>query len=526
MGNNRPLPRSGWRTAVALAGMLGVVAAMAGAPAKSVTASSAGPPVPVLRWTACGDGFQCARAVVPLDYDRPRGATISVALIRLPATDRLRRIGSLLINPGGPGGSGVSRVREGARTVVPAAVRARFDIVGFDPRGVAASSPVRCLSSTAAQARFFRGVPLFPLFPVGHRERIAYIAKMAEFGGMCLRHNAPIMRHMSTANVARDMDLLRGALGDRRLTFYGASYGSYLGNTYANLFPAKVRALVLDSVVEPVAWATGRGDGFKTPVFLREGSDQGAHETLRQFLRLCDRAGRRCAFAHGDPGVKLDRLLARARRAPIVVPTPQGPRRVTYAEIVGLTLNGLFEPDIWPALAEDLQLLFAASRHATAAPGALAPSAPEPASGGYDNTLDSFLSVTCADTNHPHDPSRWPRAAARASHPFGAPWAYNSEPCATWPARDQDRYTGPFTRRTAAPVLLIGTRFDPASRYRNAQIVAGELPGSRLLTLDGWGHVALGKSSCISAHVAHYLISGALPAAGTRCLPDQRPFQR
>jgi pimeloyl-ACP methyl ester carboxylesterase len=485
--------------------------------------------VPVLQWAACGGGFECASVAVPLDYDHPRSVTTSLALIRLPATDQRHRIGSLLINPGGPGASGVDRVRQGARQMLPPAVRARFDVVGFDPRGVAASSPIRCFPSVAAQSRFFADVPLFPKFPVGRREQVAFIAKMAELGGICLRHNAEIMQHMSTANVARDMDLLRRALGDPALTFYGASYGSYLGNTYANLFPATVRALVLDSVVEPVAWATGRGQGFTQPLFIRERSDQGAHATLQQFLRLCDLAGPRCAFAAGNPTTKLDRLLERARKAPIIVPTPQGPQPVSYAEIVAPTLNALFEPDSWPALAEDLQLLYDASNRSTmTAPVAGIATGAGPASGGYDNTLESFLSVICSDTNHPRDPFVWPRAAASADRhfaPFGAPWAWDSEACATWPARDHDRYSRPFTHRTAAPVLLIGTRFDPASRYQNAKIVARELPRARLLTLNGWGHVALGKSSCISAHVAGYLLGGTLPPPGTSCKPDRRPFQ-
>src|SRR4051794_24698132 len=166
---------------------------------------------------------------------------------------------------------------------------------------------------------------------------------MAELGGICLRHNASIMQHMSTANVARDMDLLRRALGDRKLSYYGASYGSYLGNTYANLFPDRVRSIVLDSVVEPVEWATGHGDGSTIPVFIREGSDHGALSTLHQFLRLRDRAGSDCAFSRGDPRHKMATLLARARRAPIVISTSQGPQQVTYADIVGLTLNDLFE---------------------------------------------------------------------------------------------------------------------------------------------------------------------------------------
>jgi pimeloyl-ACP methyl ester carboxylesterase len=505
---------------------LGAIVALCAGPTAATAGRPGELPVPVLDWAACGKGFECARALVPLDYDVPAGPAISIALIRLPATDQARRIGSLLTNPGGPGSPGVDRIREGARDVFPLEVQARFDIVGFDPRGVGRSSPIRCFPSNEAKAEFFAGSPPFP---ITRREQVAFIAASAEFGAICERNNATIMRHMSTANVARDMELLRRALGDRRLNFYGASYGSYLGNVYANLFPGKVRAMVFDSVVEPVAWATGHGDGFTVPVFTRQGSDRGAHVTLQQFLRLCDQAGPRCAFSPGDPSAKLDTLLARARRAPIVVPSPEGPQHVTYAEIVAFTITALSDPpDSWVELAEFFQQLYAASNPTvTVAPQpALVDPAAQPTPNRYDNRDESFISVTCTDTNNPRDPFVWPRVAAAADRRFpyvGAPVAWTSEPCATWPARDRDRYTGPFNR-TSAPILIVGTRYDPASPYENAQAVAGQLPSSRLLTLAGWGHVALGKSSCIATHVEHYLVTRALPPPGTRCRPDQAPF--
>jgi pimeloyl-ACP methyl ester carboxylesterase len=319
------------------------------------------PPVPALRWTDCGGGFECTRATVPLDYDNPAGATISLALIRLPATDQRHRIGSLLTNPGGPATSGVDRIRDTPASAYPPAMRTRFDIIGFDPRGVARSSPIRCFGSNAAKARFFADVPLFP---ITRRDEVAFIAKSAELGGICLRRNASIMRHMSTANVARDMELLRQAVGDRKLSFYGASYGSYLGAVYANLFPGRVRALVMDSVVEPVAWATGHGDGFTVPVFTREGSDRGTYATMQRFLALCDRAGPTCAFSAGNPAQKWDVLLARARRTPMV-----------YAELVSFTTTALSEPpQSWSLLAEQLQQLYMASSSGSA----LSASAPEP----------------------------------------------------------------------------------------------------------------------------------------------------
>jgi pimeloyl-ACP methyl ester carboxylesterase len=500
----------------ALTVLLGAVAAIAlvvTVQPPAAVARSAEPAVPVLRWTACGGGFECAQAAVPLDYDNPAGPTISLSLIMLPATDQRHRVGSLLTNPGGPATSSIDSIRGTPTDIYPPAMRARFDIVGFDPRGVAHSSPIRCFPSNEAKARFFADVPLFP---ITRRDEVAFIAKTAELGAICVRHNASIMQHMSTANVARDMDLLRQALGDAKLNFYGASYGSYLGNVYANLFPGKVRTLVMDSIVEPVNWATGRGDGFTLPVYNRERSDQGASATMRQFLSLCDRAGPRCAFSPGDPAKKWERLLAGARRAPI-----------TYAQIVAFTAEALSDPPgSWSALAEQLQHLYASSNPHTKV-AARRSSAPQPTRTEYNNKDESFLAITCTDTNNPRDPFRWPAVAAerdRRFDPFGSFWAYLSEPCATWPARDRDRYTGPFTHRTSAPILIIGTRFDPASPYRNARAVAHELPRSRLLTLDGWGHVAFGKSRCIAHHLDRYLVAAELPPPETSCRPDQRPF--
>jgi pimeloyl-ACP methyl ester carboxylesterase len=199
---------------------------------------------------------------------------------------------------------------------------------------------------------------------------------------------------------------------------------------------------------------------------------------------------------------------------------------VTYADIVTLTVKLLFDPpQSWAELAGNLQALYQASSPAahTASP----PAAAAAAAAGYDNQDEALAAVTCADTNNLRDPFAWPPVARQRDRrfgPFGSFWAYLSEPCATWPAADRDRYTGPFYRRTSAPVLIIGTRFDPATPYANARTVARQLPGSRLLTLDGWGHVALGKSACIAGYVDRYLVGLALPPPGTTCRPDQRPF--
>jgi pimeloyl-ACP methyl ester carboxylesterase len=495
-------------------------------PGGALAAGTDAPPVPVLRWTDCGGGFQCATAGVPLDYRQPHGRTISLALIRLPASDPAHRIGSLFTNPGGPGGSGVGFVRAAA-SVLPADVRARFDIVGFDPRGVAASTPVLCFASAAEQQAFFRNAPPFPVGPAEDR---AFIRTFEQFARLCAQRNPDLLRHMSTANADRDLDLLRQAVGDARLTYLGLSYGTYLGASYVNLFPDRVRSVILDGVVEPVAWATGRGDQAETlPFSTRLHSDQGAFATLGQFLELCAAAGpTACAFAAGSESATRDKfndLLHGLLEHPLVLSTPQGPFTLTYAIVVQTVLGVMYSPVLWPALASALQGLeqvagpeFLALRQALASQAAAAP---------YNNSLDAFAAISCADSDNPRSPNAWPAAAraadARAPY-FGSPWTFASQPCATWAVTDRDRYTGPWNRPTSSPVLVIGNLFDPATRYQSAVALSHELARGRLLTLDGFGHTSFFKSACVERFETSYLVSGQLPPAGTHCQPDQLPF--
>jgi hypothetical protein len=291
------------------------------------------------------------------------------------------------------------------------------------------------------------------------------------------------------------------------------------------MFPHKVRTLVIDGVLDPVAWATGRGGTAATePYSTREHGDQGSTATFRQFLSLCDGAGAGCSFS-GGAAAKFATLVARVKKHPIVLPGPGGSVAFTYADVIGQVRDALDDTRYWPGLAGILQQLYLATSpvHAVTIRHRLAAPAPAP----YDNILDAQLAVACTGTDNPRDPFAWPRAAAAAdrSYPyFGSIWTYDSQACATWPVRDTDRYTGPFNRHLSARVLVIGNIFDPATRYQNAAIVARETPGARLLTLNGWGHNSLGKSSCVNGFVAQYLIDGSLPAAGTVCQPDHLPF--
>jgi pimeloyl-ACP methyl ester carboxylesterase len=481
----------------------------------------------VLSWSDCSQGFQCATAQVPRDYANPTGPAISLALIRLPASDPAHRIGSLFVNPGGPGGSGVDFVRFAAQ-LFPAEVLARFDLVGFDPRGVTRSTPVRCFASTAEQQAFFSKLPPFPVTP---REELRFIAAFAEFDALCAARNPALLPHMSTANAARDLDLLRQAVGDSRLTYLGLSYGTYLGNTYAQLFPDRVRALIIDGVLEPVARATGADDqGDRIPFSTRLKSDEGAFKTFGAFIRLCAEAGvARCPFAAGaDTADKFQRLASRLLEQPVSLPQPGGAVEVTYAVLISTVLGFLYQPAAWEILGQLLEELYQLSvgGSQSAATPRLAPAAPPPPP-PYDNSEDAFAAISCADTDNPRNPFVWPptaHAADRRAPYFGSPWTYVSQPCATWLARDRGRYTGPWNHATADPVLVIGNTFDPATRYEGAVAVSQELPRARLLTLAGYGHTSFGKSTCVEQAETRYVVSLQLPPRGTVCKPDQQPF--
>lgn len=444
-----------------------------------------------LTWTPCDDGFECATAQVPLDYDHPAGTKVELALIKLPASDPQQRLGTLFTNPGGPGNSGVRFVREEARAVYTDAVRARFDVVGFDPRGVGASTPVRCLPGAAPQ----------PAFPVGREQERAFAAAAQDLGRRCRAGSGALLDHLSTANVARDLDVLRAAVGDPKLTFVGHSYGSHLAATYANLFPQRVRALVLDGVLDSQAWMNGAG-----PFSLRVGSQQASSRALRHFLDTCKQAGPDCAFSDGDPVKEFDKLMARLWAEPI--------GGFTYADVVNIMRDVLGFTPGWKSTAEAL---------AAARDGNLPDGGPE-----QEPVDGAKLAIACGETDNPHVPQLWPVAAGIADHftpYFGASWAYISQACATWPGRDADRYTGPFDRKRAAPLLLVNSRFDAASSYERAQLVERRLGAARLLTIEGAGHTqATIDSPCADRAIEQYLIAGTLPAPGAVCADQRDPW--
>ena len=512
-----------------------------------------GAQAPKIDWKACqrSEGpknYECATVKVPQSYRKPGGRKIELALGRLPAEDPGRKIGTLFWNPGGPGGPG--------RIPPPFSpkLRERFDIVGFDPRGVGESTPIKCFNSTRQALDTF-GLP----FPITLQQENKFYDANERGTRLCDSNAGPLLSHVSTANVARDMDLLRRSVDDKKLTYIGFSYGTHLGEVYANLFPKKVRALTLDAVLDPVEWTTGEkpGDALVKPFTYRLGSFEGSQDALRTFLKACanNTNNNRCAF--GEKGAsakeleaKYERLLDRLRQEPVKVKTPQGTQKITYQDTVGFTLSLLYQAEASPFLANFLEDIYNATetrkerttqeKDQESLPEVDVPEVPtrptferpqsrqvrqEPYAG-----VEWFNAVSCADTENPSNKMSWSTFAREADSEapgFGPLWTYASTPCATWPVTDPDRYAGPWDKETANPILLIGNRQgDPATPYDDARTTTNRLADSRLLTLNSFGHTAAygGQSRCIDEAVDRYLIEGKLPSSGKVCQPNRGPF--
>lgn len=458
-----------------------------------------------------GVRYECTQVNVPLDYDRPNGPVISLAVVRIPASHPEVYRGSLFLNPGGPGGSGV----DFALFFGPAAPfffresGTQYDIVGFDPRGIGRSTALKCFGNEMQSVQVFAPVP----FPEEAGQVPFFEAGDNLLNDQCSRRGNKVLEHMSTANVARDLDYMRQAFGDDQLNYLGLSYGSYLGQTYANLFPDNVGALIIDGVLDPIAWANV---GAAVPFSTALRSDLGAEATLAEFLRQCDEAGLLfCALAPDAKG-RFDAILDRLRDAPIPIIDPQTGAvfEYRYSFFVADLLGALYDPLNFPAIANFVAFLESipspaalglARRDLQATPGFVN----KRGFPNYENFAEGFPAVGCEDTQNPGGGhSVWFEAgrAALADAPvFGEIWTWASSPCAVWSSFDNDVYRGPFTAETANPVLVIGNLYDPATRYEGAQAARNLLPNSALLTVDDPGHTSLGLNFCAAAATDFYL---------------------
>jgi pimeloyl-ACP methyl ester carboxylesterase len=457
------------------------------------------------------------------------------------------------VNTGGPSLQ-VDLFPDQILPALPAAIEARYDIVTYDPRGFGHSTAIKCFPSDAAENAFFAGTPAFP---VGAAQQAAYERTFARFDALCGQRNGSLLDHDTSADVARDMDLLRQAVHDPVLNYLGVSYGTGIGEVYANLFPGKVGHMLLDASLNPVIWSS---EDQALPVSLRDGMAQAAANGMNGFLTLCGQASTSgCAFSAGSPPAtraKWRTLLARLLRHPVTIGGPA--QTITYADVIA-ALPPLQTAD-WQQEAAVLQQVWTASGSAPApAPAAtgsspaasagsgspavhagsvatLAKSGPASAAGSGSRTLpfayngeEQSVAVVCSDSANPRNAADYPAIAKSAAARFGgfgalATWA--DEPCAQWPGNgSRDRYTGAWNRPTANPVLVFGNNGDVAVNYMDSVAAARDLGDARLLTINQFGHTeALNPSTCATNYEASYMLTGALPPVGTVCQADTSPF--
>ncbi|MGW2378123.1 alpha/beta hydrolase [Kitasatospora sp. NPDC001683] len=497
-----------------------------------------------LTWSGCGE-LECATLTVPMDYAQPQnGKTFVLPLARKTAADPAQRVGSLVFGPGGPGVSGVRHLTSGGIESFSKESRARFDVVGFDQRGVAGSKPaVDCTPADPSP-----GAPAVtppggtgganadapkPLFPRTDAERRAALADADRSAADCRARSGALLPHLGTLDAARDLDVLRAALGEDRLTYIGWSYSTYLGTVYAEQFPHRVRAMVLDAAVDPSldwsAQALSSGRAFRKAV------DDYADNCANV-------AGPNCPADTPD-GIRtlVADLYAKVARRPLPVKgSTEGLDEATLHTAV--TMSMYTPEEQWRELSEGLSAarrgdgtkLAAIARKSASlqSEGSDSPSvpdsstdstAPAPADSSNpaprDNTADVLLAVNCLDVPHPTDPQAYWDVLDRAhqeSGAFGASTVLAELPCRTWPAGP----TAPHRVKADGlpPVLVVGTTGDAATPYEDARSLAAQLPGGMLLTFDGLGHTAYGRSnSCVTNAVDRYLIHLAPVPAGTSC---------
>lgn len=457
------------------------------------------PSVAAARWTDCGGGFACAEVRVPRDYAAPTANYLNISLIRAAATDRDQRIGSLFVNPGGPGASGVDLVRGGVG-IFPEALRERFDIVGFDPRGVNTSTAIRCIDN-------LDGHDALDMSPDSDAELQALISAAEEYAAACARRNETTLAYLSTDAVVRDLDLLRQAVGDEGLTYLGFSYGTLIGAFYAERFPDRIRALVLDGAVDPSqdlhAFRADQAVAF-----------EGA---LNRFLADCANRAR-CPFYEGGRSARaFDALMASIDREPIPATRLQDPRLVGPGLAWSAVLAGLYSELYWPTLASALAL-------AKEGDGSLMLVMSDPfrgrkPNGAYSNLQDAYVANTCLDYPAPADTADftgWAADLEDEAPRFAQLVAYNDLICAFWavPATGMPHAV---SAPDAPPIVVVGTTGDPATPYAWAEALAEQLETAVLITNEGEGHTAYAESRCVQKAVNAYLISLKVPEDGLTC---------
>jgi pimeloyl-ACP methyl ester carboxylesterase len=490
------------RTVASMAGALLLSTFAVGSPAAFATASAPTRPAATgaIAWEPCGDGFQCGKLAVPRTWADKSGERIELALIRLPATATgHRRIGSLLVNFGGPGADGVNSLRQSG-PLIRAATHGRFDVVSWDPRGVGASAPVLCPEGSDA---YYDADPATP-------DGLAAMAAAATLRAqVCLARYGSFLGAIGTNEVVQDMDAIRRAVGDDKVTFLGLSYGTRVGSVYAQFFPRRVRAMVLDGSLPPVSTL------HDITATMATSFERGLHD----WLRRC--AGRPpCAFGP-DPLAAFDTLYERVRREQPAVPSAGG-RRFTVGLLNQVILLGIINFNGSTELAESAVAAYTATGDfASLLALGEAISGRQPDGSYRHNGTETFQFINCLDWS---DRPTGEQVAALVDQvrplaprlgAFGVAFAYVNSVGCPMPATP----VPPPTRPGLPPLLVVGNNGDPETPLVWSQELSMSLPRSRLLVSQSFGHTAFTTSPCVARHGGDYLVDLRPPPVGTVC-PD------
>jgi pimeloyl-ACP methyl ester carboxylesterase len=446
-----------------------------------------------------GMQIDCGSLAVPLSWQQPgRGGRLHLAVVRLHSDHQRNRIGSLLMNPGGPGVSAIEfAIGLGVR--VPALSK-RFDIIGFDPRGVGESDPVRCMSPAEKD----REVALSPDPRVGS-QFTAQVRLAEQIASGCRQRYGNRLRYFSTLETARDMDAVRAALGDAKLSYLGFSYGTLLGAVYATLFPHHVRVLALDGAVDPTADATQQA----------KQQAAGFEEAFGQFAAWCRENADQCPIG-SDPSQTVQRLLAQARAHPIPSRQPGETRRATDGNVLLAVIRALYDERYWPVLARSIDF----ARHGDSE-GVLYLDdlyTERRSSGTFSNLLDANAVISCADDAHRIAVGRIRQLAEswQRQYPlFGGATGLELLPCAEWKAPADPAPT--VSAPSSPPIVVVGSRNDPATPYQSAVALTRQLRSAVLITAQGEGHTSYEFNACVRRDVNAYLIDRTVPKKGTVC---------
>lgn len=451
-------------------------------------------------WEACENGFQCAKVTVPLNYGTPDGDKIQIAALRAPSTGK--KSGSLLVNPGGPGGSGYDFVKDAAGTHFSESVRANYDVVGFDPRGVKRSSPVTCMTDAE------RDVSRAKIYALDTDAGLAAaLADNKVIGAQCAEQTGPVLGHIDTVSAAKDLDILRAVVNDPKLNYLGYSYGTFLGSTYASLFPENVGRMVLDGALDPSI----------SNEELTSGQAVAFEKAIRAYVAACQQESSCPLSGNVDSGVQQIRDLINA-----VQETPRlakDGRMVNATMFVSGLITPLYNDESWPALTQALEAAMTGDVSMMLRLADLG--ADRGVDGKYtSNSTFAFGAINCLDYPMVSDAKAMRAEQQRlmqASPTLGYFFAYGGTNCADWPYKSV-RTPAPVEYTGDSTIVVIGTTGDPATPVEWAASLRKQLGNAALMTWQGEGHTAYGRAnSCLEDAVDKYFVDGAVPADNTVC---------